>query len=323
MRKVLSFIIALVLMASLTQTEAKAQEEQQTTWGAYFASNEGWYEGAEGSIVSQTGTGWIAKLDTIGWLGCWGGYVYQNKEQGYGIIDVQKGKEYIVSFDLMSTECDKWVFFTVGAANQSEQGAYSDWIKLKKGEKYSYNKKFTAQNDAQGVTFGIGGDAGDSRSPDSEYRYGLTDEKNFDEDYNASTTIECSNFSVVKKQEETTTIIPVTTDKVTANKNGDITNIDRPKVKKVSGVKAKQEKNRKVRISWKKIKKVKGYQVCYGVNKKFKKAVVTNANAKRNCKYTKKLKKGKIYYIKVRAYVVYRGEKVYGSWSKIKKVKIK
>ena len=39
--------------------------------------------------------------------------------------------------------------------------------------------------------------------------------------------------------------------------------------------------------------------------------------------YTKKkLKKGKAYYIKVRAYKVIDGKKVYGTYSKVKKIKM-
>lgn len=41
-------------------------------------------------------------------------------------------------------------------------------------------------------------------------------------------------------------------------------------------------------------------------------------------KYTvKKLKKKKTYYMRVRAYTLWNGKKVYGKWSSVKKVKIK
>lgn len=332
MKKIISFTVALALTVSMIQVQAEAGDEQQTAvWGSYFGWNEGWLEAPEGSVVSQNDRGWTAKMDPIGYGGCWGGYVYQDKEQGYGTLDIQKGKEYTISFDLVSTDCDKWVFLTVGAAMNSEQGAFSDWIKLKKGEKYSYSKNFTAQNNAQGVAFGIGGDLGNSGLWDSAYRYGLTDEKTFDEDPTASTTIECSNFSIIKKDEVETTTKYVadtketskTTDKITSKTNEDVPNADKPNVKKVSGMKVRQKKNRKVKISWKKIKEVKGYQISYGLNNKSNKTVVVNVKAKNNCKYTKKLKKGKVYYIKVRAYVIYKGAKVYGSWSNIKKIKIK
>lgn len=206
------------------------------------------------------------------------------------------------------------------------------WLEAPEGSVVSQNDKgWTAQNNAQGVAFGIGGDLGNSGLWDSAYRYGLTDEKTFDEDPTASTTIECSNFSIIKKDEVETTTKYVadtketskTTDKITSKTNEDVPNADKPNVKKVSGMKVRQKKNRKVKISWKKIKNVKGYQISYGLNNKSNKTVVVNVKAKNNCKYTKKLKKGKVYYIKVRAYVIYKGAKVYGSWSNIKKIKIK
>lgn len=37
----------------------------------------------------------------------------------------------------------------------------------------------------------------------------------------------------------------------------------------------------------------------------------------------KKQKDQKIYYIRIRAYVVANGKKVYGSWSRVKKIKVK
>ena len=40
---------------------------EDATWGSYFGYNEGWCEGAEGKLLSQTESGWVAKLDTIGW----------------------------------------------------------------------------------------------------------------------------------------------------------------------------------------------------------------------------------------------------------------
>ena len=36
-----------------------------------------------------------------------------------------------------------------------------------------------------------------------------------------------------------------------------------------------------------------------------------------------KLKKGKTYYVRVRAYKKLSGKKIYGKWSKIKKIKIR
>mgnify|MGYP000926837313 CR=1 FL=1 len=77
----------------------------------------------------------------------------------------------------------------------------------------------------------------------------------------------------------------------------------------------------KVKVTWKKTAGVVGYQVQYSLNKKMK------AAKKKNCKTVgvtiKKLKKKKTYYIRVRAYKMNGKKKVYGKWSKVKKVKIK
>lgn len=82
----------------------------------------------------------------------------------------------------------------------------------------------------------------------------------------------------------------------------------------------KNKKGKKIQISWKKINGVTGYQIQYAANKKMRKAQkVTSAKTT----YTaKKLKKKKIYYVRVRAYIKNGTKKVYGKWSKIKKVKI-
>lgn len=82
----------------------------------------------------------------------------------------------------------------------------------------------------------------------------------------------------------------------------------------------KNKKGKKIQISWKKINGVTGYQIQYAANKKMRKAKkVTSAKTT----YTaKKLKKKKTYYVRVRVYIKNGTKKVYGRWSKIKKVKI-
>ncbi|RGF54797.1 DUF6273 domain-containing protein [Clostridium sp. AF36-4] len=96
------------------------------------------------------------------------------------------------------------------------------------------------------------------------------------------------------------------------------------KVKAPSKVKltsAKNGKGKKLTVKWKKITGAKGYQLQYAMNKKFKKKKSVQT---KKTKYTiKKLKKNKTYYIRVRAYKMNGRKKVYGKWSKVKKVKIK
>ncbi len=92
------------------------------------------------------------------------------------------------------------------------------------------------------------------------------------------------------------------------------------KVAKVSP-KAKNVKGKKIKLSWKKIKGVKGYQVRYALSKgKLKKAKIKAA--KKNSYVIKKLKNKK-YFVQVRAYKVVGKKKYYGAWSKVKSVKVK
>ena len=90
---------------------------------------------------------------------------------------------------------------------------------------------------------------------------------------------------------------------------------------KIKGVVAKNQKKCKVKVTWKKVPNSMGYQIQYATNKKFKKA------KKKTVKYTfvtlKKLKKKKTYFIRIRAYKIADGKKVYGKWSSVKKVKVK
>ena len=62
------------------------------------------------------------------------------------------------------------------------------------------------------------------------------------------------------------------------------------------------------------------FELQYGTSKKFKKAKKVILTKK---SYTKKLKKGKTYYVRVRGYNLKNGKKLYSAWSNVKKVKIK
>lgn len=75
-------------------------------------------------------------------------------------------------------------------------------------------------------------------------------------------------------------------------------------------------KNSTLNVEWKKLDCT-GYEIIYTTDRKFKKGLKTvkikNSNTTK--KAIKKLKKGKKYYVKVRAYAVNNGEKFYGSKS--------
>lgn len=99
---------------------------------------------------------------------------------------------------------------------------------------------------------------------------------------------------------------------------------------KITKLKAKSKAKKKITVSWKKVKKAKGYQVEVSAKKNFKKPIFKKftAKTKLNIK-NKKIKSKKTYYIRVRAYATYKDKnnvtkKVYSKWiKKIRKVNVK
>lgn len=95
-------------------------------------------------------------------------------------------------------------------------------------------------------------------------------------------------------------------------------------------VRVKARKDRKATVTWKKLSGVSGYQLRYSMSKKFSKAKTAYAGKAGITKKTvKKLKAGKKYYFKIRAYTkVYdpatgKNVKIYGKYSKVKSAKVK
>ncbi|MCI9595957.1 MAG: Ig-like domain-containing protein [Firmicutes bacterium] len=113
-----------------------------------------------------------------------------------------------------------------------------------------------------------------------------------------------------------------------ANNQSDKTEISTAKVKKPKKVtlkKAKSIKRGALKLTWKRDKKVTGYQAVVATDKKFKKNK-KSAFITKNKTVTKtftKLKRKKAYFAKVRAYKKVGKTKVYGAYSKVKKVKVR
>ena len=94
------------------------------------------------------------------------------------------------------------------------------------------------------------------------------------------------------------------------------------KVAKASLTSAKNSKSKQILLKYKKVSGAKGYEISYSTDKKFKK-VVTKKNTAKTSYTISKLKKGKIYYVRIRAYKMdSMGKKVYGKYSSMKKVKV-
>lgn len=81
---------------------------------------------------------------------------------------------------------------------------------------------------------------------------------------------------------------------------------------------AKRKKGGMIALQYKKVSGAKGYQVQYSAKKNFK---GKKSKVASRTKYTiKKWKKKKTCYIRIRAYKLQAGKKVYGKWSRVKKV---
>ena len=97
-----------------------------------------------------------------------------------------------------------------------------------------------------------------------------------------------------------------------------------PKASKVS--KLTSPKTKKLKVTYKKVSGVTGYEVTYSTSKKFAKSKTKTVKVKGAAKTSKtisKLKKNKTYYVKVRTYKTVKGKTYYSSYSKYKKLKIK
>lgn len=119
---------------------------------------------------------------------------------------------------------------------------------------------------------------------------------------------------------------PASANKKTTSSTNKKQTINKPKVKRAVIKKiSKTSKKKHLKIKWKKLKNVTGYQIKCELNKKTtkgKKVYLTKTNCK--SKTIKDLKSKRKYYVKIRAYKTYKSPsgkilKAYGKWSKIKK----
>ena len=132
------------------------------------------------------------------------------------------------------------------------------------------------------------------------------------------------NEPATKPSEPATT--PSTTPSTTqpTTKPSTTKNTKTVKPKKTS-IKKLSKGKKKFTVTWAKVSGVKGYQIQYSSDKKFKKnnKSVTVTKQKTTKATVKKLKSKKKYYVRVRTYKTVNGKKIYSSWSKVKSVKTK
>lgn len=98
------------------------------------------------------------------------------------------------------------------------------------------------------------------------------------------------------------------------------TEISRPKIP--TGVKIQKISSSSMKLSWKKVKNIDGYEIYVANKKNFSdKKITTASKSSVSKKLTKKIP-GKTYYVKIRAYKKSGSKKIYGKFSKVVKCKL-
>lgn len=284
------FIISLIF--SINTSNIKADDD----W-----SYENWNM-SYGKLISQSDSKWIIKMNSIGG-GIWESRVTSNFTITPPITTPPT--PYRLSFKISSSDCNKWVYYYVGA--NSLQPICADWLYLPKGQTITYTKDMYLLNSAK-ICFGIGGEFGNNAYIDSQIMYSYATTKPKDGDPSDSTTITCSNFSFEPITNADSTSIK---DK----KSSDIiTKLGKSSIKKVT------RKGKNAKITLKKISNAQSYQIKYSTSKNFKSKQTKTVKTKKTSYTIKKLKKNTKYYVKSRAYSKYSENTIYGSWSKTKTI---
>ncbi len=234
-KKIASVVLALTLVIGLATSASAA------TWDSYFGVNAGWYEGAEGTLTGVSAKGFTARMTSVGWGGVWGGQAKQ-------AIKLTKGTAYNISFNVKSTKVNKYIYVKMAT---NENLAKGFWVKIGKGQTVKVNETFKAANNANQITFGVGGEAGDREGVDTDAtaRYSIFDkqfgagahkklaQQDCNGDFSSVTDIVVSNYSLA------------------------------PAAKKVS-FKAKAKGKKKVKVTMKKAVGIYTYEVKVGKVKK-------------------------------------------------------
>ncbi len=131
----------------------------------------------------------------------------------------------------------------------------------------------------------------------------------------------CNGYSTSKEGEQTVTITYQGQKVTMPVKTGNASSVSKPK--KVKSLKASSVKKTSAKLKWKKTSG-NGYEIWRATSKNGKyKKVKTISGSKTTSYRVKKLKSGKRYYFKVRAFKKSGGKKIYGPFSKAVVVKTK
>lgn len=196
-KKFLSVVVALTMIFAMA-TSASAAD----AWHSYFGNNDGsFWEGATGTMAKNTAKAFTARMSSVGWGGCWGAQVDQK-------ITLTKGKTYAISFSVKSTKVDKYIYIKMSTGENLAKGF---WVKCPAAKTVKVDEVFKAENNANQITFGLGGDAGDRDNGadiDGPVRYKIFDGQKFGfqhkqlaqkdcrGDFSSATDIVVTNYSL-------------------------------------------------------------------------------------------------------------------------------
>ena len=291
----------------VSEEDVDLVSDSSSIFGTYFSSKDNWGGNVTGTVSNATNTGIQVNMNNVGnnrWAA----------QASLGSLKYYPGYTYTYSVTLTSDKDRTIQAKVVGNddGNHDSPILYSQVINLKAGVPYNLNTQITIPSDYQSelyLYFGLGKDGSESISEDS------------------ANTITISNASLKAKVKVITSEI-VTTKESGATQNSTVKNnaTSSPKVtvKKPGKAKITSAKNvakRSIKLKLKKIKGAKGYLIRWCENKKFQ-----GYEQKRvtKTKYTiKKLEKKQKYYIKVKAYKLSGKTRIYGKWSKVKRVTVK
>lgn len=161
LKKISAAVLALTLTVGMCVTTFAATAGWTDYLGFDGKPGHTWFEAADGTVKNITETGWTAELKQVGWGGIWGAQMTRK-------IDIVKGKKYHLTCKLKSSDCDKWVFIKIAT---KENFAFGKWVWLTKGSETTIDETFTAENNADTITFGFGGEFGDREATDGNKHY--------------------------------------------------------------------------------------------------------------------------------------------------------
>ncbi len=285
----------------------------------FFTNADGWTN-TSGSVTpaATIAEGFTTNITSAGNINSDSVWGVQTNIEG---ITYYPGATYTYKCTLTSN-VDKKVYVKV--ADENEENLAGGLIDLKAGEPYEYETTVTIPEDYTGklsLKFGMGKTTGDTIEDNSALTINVKDIS-----FVTTTTIPDPNYvppTTEKPPVEDNTTYDGTDSGEEGTTLNKITTLKRTKVRKAT----KKKSSKKIKLSIKRIKDARGYQVAVYKTlknaKKNKKAIYKKFVRKiRPTITSKKFKKSKKLYVKVRAYKLNGKKKVYAKkWSKIKKVR--